>query len=69
MAHISCHYCGDMVNTDSDHALQEVVGWVNRGRTRGVNQIRGEDPTGRWCHKSCLPHTKDYIDRRQMGLL
>ncbi len=69
MAHVTCDGCGETVNTDSAHALQEVIGWVNRGRTRGVNQIRGEQPTGLWRHKSCVEGTKDYIDRRQMGLL
>ncbi len=67
--HITCDYCGDMVDTHNDNALQEVVGWVNRGRKRGVNQIRSEKPTGRWCHKACLPHTKDYVDTTQGTLI
>ncbi len=69
MAQVTCDGCGDMVNTKADNALQEVIGWVNRGRKRGVNQIRSEEPTGRWRHKTCLPDTKDYADKRQGTLL
>ena len=69
MAHITCDGCGEMVNTHADNALQEVVGWVNRGRKRGVNQIRGEYATGKWRHKACLESTADYIDNNQGSLL
>ncbi len=54
MAHVSCEYCGETVNTLNSNAFQEVIGWVNRGRKRGVNQIREEKPTGRWAHSVCI---------------
>jgi len=69
MAKVTCDGCGDVVDTRYSNALQEVVGWVNSGRARGVNQIRAEYGTGRWRHKACLPDTQDYVDERQGSLL
>ncbi len=68
MAWLSCHMCGETVNTEYSNAAQEVIGWVSPRKDGGANHIKHKKPTARWAHNACLEEVENPVSARQGGL-
>lgn len=66
MKDIKCSMCANTIYPKRAGSYYEVVGWVERRKEGGANQVRNKQPTGRWAHHACLEGEK--YDAQQMTM-